>query len=371
MTRSSFTDQPTRFESLTALRFFAAIFVVAHHYVLLGYPKGPSWFLNFLHNGPHAVSFFFILSGFVLSYGHFRCRRDGTLRARDFWAARLARIFPIYALALCVAFPFFLYSYLKAENISALKFGMSLILVPTLLQAWLPLTALSWNTPAWSLSVEAFFYLIFPFIINRFAWKISSRSFILWLVGASALEGIRLHWLTQTNESSNLRHLISYFPLLHLPKFLLGIILAKYYVEMQRSEVLLRHAGKLTWLAVAMVLVLLTIPASFPQSLIGALLISAFSILTFCASCIREKGAIYLNTQSAVSLGEASYGIYILHLPICMWYAVIMKFTGIVDWYKSPFFGSFYFLCVVAASIGLYSIIEVPMRNWLRIKLVG
>jgi peptidoglycan/LPS O-acetylase OafA/YrhL len=369
MITSSEAEKPTRLESLTVLRFFAAIFVVAHHYDLLGFPDGPKWLSNFLRNGPHAVTFFFILSGFVLGYSHFKKSHGEVLRYKDFWAARFARIYPLYAVALLIALPFFLHSYLVVEKISGLKFGMALLLVPTLSQAWLPLTALSWNSPAWSLSVEAFFYLLFPLAIKLFAGKFSSASFVSLLFFAAAFEGARLHFYADTVESSLSRHLISYFPLFHLPKFLLGIILAKYFVRSHRPQTLIRHAGKLTWLTLASIIVLLTTKISCGQSLVGALLIVAFSALILCASSIHEKGAFLFNTKPAVVLGEASYGIYILHLPILMWYSSFMKYMGILDWHESQVFGPLYFLCVIASSLVLYNKLEIPMRRWLRTTL--
>ena len=63
---------------------------------------------------------------------------------------------PSYLLALLISAPFFLYSYFVAKTIDLNLFVLGLMLVPMLAQSWCPPASMLWNTPAWSLSVEAF-----------------------------------------------------------------------------------------------------------------------------------------------------------------------------------------------------------------------
>ena len=120
----------------------------------------------FLSNGYLAVALFFLLSGFILSYtyeGHVEGRKEFA----SFWEARFARIYPVYFLALLLALPF--------QHRLTLGSASSVIFM---VQAWNPLHrewAGSWNYPAWSLSVEAFFYVFFPFIQRQIS-RMSDRA---------------------------------------------------------------------------------------------------------------------------------------------------------------------------------------------------
>lgn len=142
--------------ALTGIRFLAAMQVVFFHF-------GSSFALrhnfphplgNFLANGWIAVSLFFILSGFILSYTY-----TGQIEApggkRRFWAARFARIYPVYVMSLILMIPFQ----------SSLPIGVASTVV-LMVQAWNPThpeLLYAWNLTAWTLSIEAFFYLVFPF----------------------------------------------------------------------------------------------------------------------------------------------------------------------------------------------------------------
>ena len=153
---------------LTTLRFIAAAEVVAFHYR----PRVSSSFLNNLTaNGYEAVAFFFVLSGFILTYVYTNGSAQGHLNTSTvrFWVARAARIAPVYVLSLVIAFPLYLHEGLLAREGAANHFVLGLVLVPLFLQAWWPSVALAWNRPAWSLSVEALFYAVFPAVIRATA----------------------------------------------------------------------------------------------------------------------------------------------------------------------------------------------------------
>src|SRR5437588_2823026 len=96
--------QANKLHALTGIRFFAAMHVVIFHarhvFVFM-----PLWFRHIINTGDVAVSFFFILSGFVLSYTYLQPGGEFRGTRREFWAARLARIYPVYLLAFLMFFP--------------------------------------------------------------------------------------------------------------------------------------------------------------------------------------------------------------------------------------------------------------------------
>ena len=84
---------------LTSLRFIFALMVFgAHCYVI------DSFFdAHFFKEGFVGVSFFFVLSGFIISYNYQRKLQEKQTSWRTFWVARIARVYPLHWLTLFVA----------------------------------------------------------------------------------------------------------------------------------------------------------------------------------------------------------------------------------------------------------------------------
>src|SRR5438105_5116432 len=85
-----------RLPALTSLRFFAAFHVFIFHVQAIVAVFGPAWYQRLASIGYVGVSFFFVLSGFILVYTY----EGKPIMARDFWRARFARVYPAYAFAL-------------------------------------------------------------------------------------------------------------------------------------------------------------------------------------------------------------------------------------------------------------------------------
>ncbi|MDP3859381.1 MAG: acyltransferase, partial [Stagnimonas sp.] len=196
---------------LTVFRFVAALIVVIFHYGRVATGQN-----GFLAAGPQMVTFFFVLSGFVmvLAYGG-----AGTVPARGYWRARAVRILPAYYLALLAAV--FIARW-QHRQVGWPPFGLSL----GLLQAWWPEYVTRINPPGWSLSVEALFYLLFPALLlysNRRKpgdWIGPALGF--WLLSQSLLLMVLL-----TGEDPRpggwAGNLVLYNPLAHLCSFVLGM----------------------------------------------------------------------------------------------------------------------------------------------------
>jgi peptidoglycan/LPS O-acetylase OafA/YrhL len=95
-----------RLPALTSLRFFAALHVVCFHFLAFKIVSSEGWLGQISSIGYVGVSFFFVLSGFILVYTY--AGRDTP--ARDFWRARFARIYPAFAFSLLLTGPFFFFA---------------------------------------------------------------------------------------------------------------------------------------------------------------------------------------------------------------------------------------------------------------------
>jgi peptidoglycan/LPS O-acetylase OafA/YrhL len=172
------------------LRFLASISIVLFHYSPIR-----SGFIDHL-NG--VVSFFFILSGFLIKYSD---SEGGNFNKSKFYIKRFIRILPLYWIVL---FP-----YLFLSNTSVATKFIHLLL----LQAWYidSSVVLSLNSPAWFLSVLSFFYLLYPFFRNVNTWFLSLIQYSIFLVLIFFHERVNLY----------------YFPIFHLQSFVFGLRLAE------------------------------------------------------------------------------------------------------------------------------------------------
>ncbi|MDO7844619.1 acyltransferase family protein [Sphingomonas immobilis] len=299
---------PKAIVPLTSLRFFAAFWVVIYHYVdWLPNTRGPD--LPFIGSGLLGVDFFFILSGFILTHAHMRQIEERSLAVKPFLIRRLAKIYPmhlatlLFYVALVTALTLAHMKLPNPERYSGVQFVLNVLLI----HAWQITDAGAWNFPSWSISAEWFAYLLFPFmapfLVRRMAGVRAE-----WLV-AGALALLVIVWLIAPFVLG-----ASYFALHSnfgyiriMPEFLLGIAL--YRLGRERSMAWLEGRAIVPLLTLAIV-VLATFRFLFPTLLLLALLILA-------AAEVSRQGRTGLLTSRVLSyLGEASYSLYMIHLPV-------------------------------------------------------
>jgi len=332
-----------RAEALTSLRFFAAAHVVAYHYARDS-PALPAFVTSLLYAGPCSVGLFFVLSGFVLAR-----RYCGGVPVRDYAVARIARIVPLYWLALVLAAPLLL---VTPHPVAAL------IMVPTFLQAWIPYTALAWNEPAWSLSAEMFFYAAFPMLL---VWAQRQRTplrtaTLVWMGTVFLLAAVMI-WYRPARAPFALipddpvLATLLFNPVLMLPQFVFGVLLGVAPLRLAR------------WWAAAGVgaLSLILAGLSLPRVLMnGGALMPLFGLVIVAAAGI-ERG--WLTSRPLVLAGEASYGLYLLQVPLALWFSVV---------YAPPAQAfTLYFVVLVAASLMTHRLIERPLRQAIRRAMVS
>ena len=293
--------RPTpRLDSLTGLRFLAAFVVFVHHAGATLHIDGFSGLIHRLtFDGVDGVSFFFILSGFVLAWS----ARDGD-RPVAFYRRRAARILPLYLLAWGAGVLFVM-----------VVVGERLITqVPSLLlvQAWFPQQSVHFagNTVGWSLSCEALFYAAFPLILW---WSRRMSVAGLWaaMVGALAvavLLPILLHPVLPDGPTYWAAYVL---PLSRLPEFVAGVMAAR----------LLRSARTCPVpFPVALALAAVTIVASNWLPLwayLSATTVVPFLLVIWSAASRDWAGArTWAAGRWLVKLGEWSYAFYLMHLLI-------------------------------------------------------
>jgi peptidoglycan/LPS O-acetylase OafA/YrhL len=305
-----------RLHSLTSLRFFAAAAVALMHG--LGAYTLPVVDLGFV-----GVSFFFVLSGFVLTWAGGADNGTGV-----FLRNRFAKLFPLSAATLAVAalVP-------VAQNVSILSFLHSL----TLTQAWWPWSASSFNPVAWSLSAEAFFYLLLPSLVAILR-RFRAAELVGTLVFFAVLQPT-LGVACQLTLGIELSHFITYnLPLYRLPEFVIGITLAL----LLKAGYTPSHRTQLSAAAFTTAGVMLTLLADFLHVgswwIFQTLMLPAIVVLIWTAARRELAGTgRLLTTPVLVRLGELSFAFYMVHYIVLGAFGILVgRWAQGLPWWLVP-----------------------------------
>jgi peptidoglycan/LPS O-acetylase OafA/YrhL len=315
------TAHPTvqHLEALTSLRFLAALYVLLYHYT--GIP-GSVFEGQVARLGYTGVSFFFVLSGFILAHNYHQVNFAKPGALHRYALARFSRIYPVYMLSLMAGVPFLLASLDRmTPGVTTTLATSSLLVAPFGLQAWFPGTACSLNCPSWSISVEAFFYLMLPFLlapIMRNPLKVLFATLGCWLATMAVFMWV---WATVSTQGSILSlqpsltqeiaaQWIKYFPPGRLPEFCLGLVL---YTLWKRQPQ--RFNSSLMLCAFFIVAaILLTQAQNIPEIVLhNGLSAAAWAPLILGAASMN--GGV-LSLPICQFLGRISYSLYLLHFPI-------------------------------------------------------
>ncbi len=382
LTSAREAQRPAPLPALTGLRFFLAVHVVAYHFLRGIVSTGPRPIARVVDNGFIGVGFFFTLSGFVLAY-NYMTSPDASAPALDrraFWVARVARVYPVYLLGMLAAAPFVISDILAGDAplAGAVKVAAGGLSSLTLTQAHLPWTALVWNGPGWSLSVEAFLYLAFPFVAPtvvrlspRGTWLLLACSWVLALVppalytlldpaGAAVASSGFTPWLG----------VVKFNPILRVPEFVAGIALGRLFLVGTPRPT----AGTVT-LGLAAVAILVLLLALAPAPYIFAhngLYLPLMWALIWALAKGGGPIAVLCSAGLLQFLGEASYALYILQLPLFRWLLPLVE-PGAAGSSKPTSF--LHFAIVILAAMVLSSLtlilFERPARRFVRRLLSG
>lgn len=355
---------------LTSIRFFAAFGIVIHHFGgsianLVGAPGAP--LIGAFGAG---VKFFFVLSGFILTYSYYEKyhktdwhRSSSQLKA--YYRSRFFRVYPIYLFALAVSIPQIIRNApTYGAKLSAFDWSVFGISKITLTQAWLPV--LGNNPPmlnaAWSLSCEAFFYLLFPFL---FAVLDRGKNSTLWIVllGAS-LFPFTVQPLYAANPEGFGGLFNDWLPPFRTGEFVLGMTAA--FLAKRLGGFHPNWNRWLAWLAVPAMWVAFgyeLIPVRRLDDALDLLIVATVLVSWLKPGPVLTKA---FGTPFWTTLGAASYALYLLHGPV-FGYLTKGK-TPLTETLIRTNLGAFivYSLLSIGVSILAYRFVEEPMNQRFR-----
>jgi peptidoglycan/LPS O-acetylase OafA/YrhL len=357
------SHQPEKIHALTSLRFFAALIVVFFHTLLITVPSIATVRIipRTVSIGYVSVSFFFLLSGYILGMVYLRSERP--INKGKFYAARFARIYPLYLLTLLADTPDLLLSLREklgwAGAVS--KTAKPLIVHIVMLQSWI-LGLRRIDGPNWSLSVEVIFYLLFPFI-GILIWRLKG-----WQLWASAiLVGVGGQLLVCWTTLHVADYAIRDNPILHVSTFALGIFLARWQcLQRDRWGSSPRRGSSI---AIALILAVIGFAALvhwqqlIPEASIrDGILAPVFLLIIWAFSANQSLPARLVSPKWLVILGEASYGLYLIHMPVYhVWERLHLR--------AIPALYPVYLAICIGLSVLSFYFVETPARKWILRKL--
>jgi peptidoglycan/LPS O-acetylase OafA/YrhL len=365
------TTKPAPLRALTGLRCFAAINIVLFHF------SNPQWFgflAPVINAGFISVSYFILLSGFVLAYNYSDRARNGELDRKRFWEARFTRIYPIYFLSLLLSL-----GQLSGEYSTHTKamFWTGVVLTPLLLQGFVPAVSTFLNTPAWTMSAEAAYYILFPFVAKakrpqRIAPHVLKMAGV-WVLGL--VPGV----LYIVFNPDGIAHpdrwsygpwlqALKYTPYTHVFSFVFGVMLA------DLNRMIARTAQLRLWLGIVGfggIYGLLSLGSLVPYAIIhDGLLMPLFGciVLGLAGENLLARA---LGIRPLVFVGEASYCLYLLHFSL--WTLIhnshVLDALGLVRF--DPWIS--YVLLIGLSIFALYFIekpVQRKLREWLHATTV-
>jgi peptidoglycan/LPS O-acetylase OafA/YrhL len=300
-----------RVDALTGLRWYAAFFVFTYHMLVFAPLPGPLTAL--LGQGFFGVTFFFILSGFVLTWS-----ASSRVSRSTFYWRRFARVWPASIVALIFAIPVF-YSFdpdpaqtwVKPVSLGVL--ALSVVLV----QGWSlnPVILFSGNPAAWTLTCEAFFYAAHPYL-SKILYPLKVRGTLVF-VGVVALIMFAYRLFAVTSPESLLAALP--LPIVRITEFAIGMGIAWAFRRGWHPR--LPVAAGIASLALVIAAIVLIphyrvdsaaawIVSNFANELVA--LACTATIVAFAAASLSGRRS-FLASSMHVRLGEWSYAFYLVH----------------------------------------------------------
>lgn len=347
-----------RLNALTSLRFIAAFGVFLHHFHMLHDSNNHiiKWFSSLLFEGFVGVTFFYILSGFIISFSYKQHTLKSKFKTSDFLFNRIARLYPVHILTLFVAIYFYIPSY-NYELIHLDQFIYNALLMQSAIPD--PMYFFSFNGVSWSVSTEMFFYIAFIFLVT-----LNNKQLFIFACAVLALIIYHMTNVADTAKYAGWTYYIN--PAFRVIDFIVGMLLFRIYDTGKHAI----SEGKATILEVAS-LIILVAAMWYGMRNIGMkyrydiFYIIPMSLVVYVFAYGRGAISRAISWKPIVFLGEASFSLYMIH-QICI-YVANKNFEYNLDSMRSTFlFMSATIAVAVGISCLMYRFYERPVNNGLR-----
>lgn len=301
---------------IQALRAVAVLLVVLYHAGTIIFPEAKYFAVRPLGHLPdmgHAgVDLFFVISGFVITFAHYR---DVGVpgRAAQYLRKRLVRIYPPYFVAFSIMLAASVATHAPRVDASPINVIDNLLLLP-----------LTWQheilTVAWTLRFEMLFYILFLFCI------LNARLFVPMIIALAVLPiagyclaGFSAHSVVVLNPQ--------------LAQFALGVCLCRLFMRQTTTSTavptLVACCGTLLFAAAYARGVRLGVAAGWDLTSVLLLGISSGCVI-YGLACLERTGRV-TAPRWLVWLGGASYSIYLVHFPALSLFAKLWLHAGLRD----------------------------------------
>ncbi len=357
----------TRLDALTSLRFFAAAMIVIGHADHIFGSFGLAQHLS-LSQG---VSFFFVLSGFILTYNYQTLSTKKEISR--YLLARIARIWPLH-LATALIWIALVFHFDRQTYFPGITGVIKLLSNMTLTQSWLPYVnwAISFNGVSWSISNEFYFYLMLPVLVAipkkylPVAFMTSALIALGFIITGQLLD----LKASDSYEGAGLQGILYFNPLVRILEFVSGVCTAVLFRRYSLNPLVM---SRTSWLAVEIGVIAIAVATlstvgssdflqrlgtSFNYYMQREGLWPIWCALIFAFASSRGPIQKLLSIKPLVFLGEISFAIYLIHATIL---AVAPAHMTVVTLWKFGYIG-FWMVLIVAASM-LHIGIEEPFRK--------
>lgn len=312
-------------------------------------------FENIFSEGFLGVSFFFILSGFILALNYRDKFKDKKISLKKFYVARFARIYPLYLVTMVVSIPALFSSF------KILLYNIFLI------QSYIPDQSVffSYNAPSWSISDEMFFYALFPILIG-----VSFKLKRIFKIALLILFIVLILMLNIFLPEERTHYWLYISPLIRVFDFILGIFLFDVALHFKNKKIVISKTTFSVFEISAYIILGFffifhkNLPISYRFS-VYYWLPMCLIILSSAQSFISERNITwvtkFLSWKWFVYLGEISFAFYLIHYLVITY---TIKYNGLRGIYlNGTLLALTMFFITLIASIFAYEVIEKPLNK--------
>ncbi|MHB9143006.1 MAG: acyltransferase family protein [Paludibacter sp.] len=358
------------FEGLNSLRFFAAFLVVMHHSETIREKNGLYNFewLGLFRNGTNAVVFFFVLSGFLITYLLLKeSHKTGTVSIKHFYVKRMLRIWPLYFLLVIigtllvpVVFNLLHINYVMPYNFRQTWYYF-LFFLPGLVAFYFGHHLLE---PLWSIGIEEVFYLIWAplFKIGKkkilpiLLFIIAIKIFLLvlaefWIKNALFVYVVNIFRF----EAMAIGGLGAYF-IFHRKEVLSNMLIYKKPIQLIIYTTLIAYlifqgnVHNIVWKTL------------FETPILSGILLDFLFLYLIIGVSLIENNIFKFRQKFLSYLGEISYGIYMYQLLII--FAVIQFLKKYLIQLSPAVSTLLFYSIVIIAIIAVASVSKVVFENY-------